>query len=194
MCFLIPALVGLISAILGYLLGKMMSGGNDLNLKSKLEHCETTNENLNTKIYLVERELNELKNKNISSSVDTKLGFISAEGKKKKIAPKKAKEKKITFDSALALAEFGQKVKLDDLKIVEGIGPKIEELYHTAGIKTWKKLSETPVEKSRKILDSAGNRYAIHNPETWAKQAELAYKGKWKELKEYQNSLNAGRV
>ena len=37
-CYLIPALVGLICGILGYLLGKMLSGSNsdDYNYKSEL--------------------------------------------------------------------------------------------------------------------------------------------------------------
>ena len=85
------------------------------------------------------------------------------------------------------------KIKHDDLKIVEGIGPKIEELYHNAGIKTWKALSETPIEKSKEILIEAGERFFIHNPSTWAKQALLAYQGKWQDLKDWQDSLNAGK-
>lgn len=207
MCFLIPLVVGLISALLGYLLGKMLSGGDTINLTNKLDSCQSDKDKLNNKIYLLEKELAELK----SNSNSNKLGIVSNEtktekkpnetkekitkdSKKKKESPKKPKTKKTNFDAALALAEFGQKVKLDDLKIVEGIGPKIEGLYHEAGIKTWKKLSETTVEKSRAILDAAGSRYAIHNPETWAFQAQLAYEGKWKELKELQDSLNAGKT
>lgn len=207
MCFLIPLVVGLISALLGYLLGKMLSGGDTINLTNKLDSCQSDKDKLNNKIYLLEKELAELKN----NSNSNKLGFVSNEtktekkpnetkekitkdSKKKKESPKKPKTKKTNFDAALALAEFGKKVKLDDLKIVEGIGPKIEGLYHEAGIKTWKKLSETAVEKSRAILDAAGSRYAIHNPETWALQAQLAYEGKWKELKELQDSLNAGKT
>jgi len=76
---------------------------------------------------------------------------------------------------------------------VEGIGPKIEELYHNAGIKTWKELSETTVEKSQAILDEAGERFSVHNPATWSKQAELAYQGKWQELKDWQETLDGGK-
>jgi len=86
-----------------------------------------------------------------------------------------------------------KKWKTDDLKIVEGIGPKIEELFHKAGIKTWKALSETSVDRMREILDAAGPSYNIHDPSTWAQQAGLADQGKWDELKKWQDELNAGK-
>jgi len=200
-CFLIPVLVGLISAFLGYLLGKMTAGGSDLNLKSKLKDYEDENEKLNNQLYLLQKEdsrtnstnlqieLNEcisknsklqaeienLKNKHLSHSFVSTPEFI------------------IPFDAELAASVYGKKIKHDDLKIVEGIGPKIEELYHNAGIKTWKALSETPIEKSKEILIEAGERFFIHNPSTWAKQALLAYQGKWQDLKDWQDSLNAGK-
>ena len=44
----------------------------------------------------------------------------------------------------------------DDLKAIEGIGPKIEQLLHNAGIKTWESLANTSVEKIQSILDDAG--------------------------------------
>ncbi len=82
----------------------------------------------------------------------------------------------------------------DDLKIVEGIGPKIEELLHKAGIKTWKALSDTSEGRIKEILDAAGPSYQIHDPSTWAKQAGLADQGKWDELKKWQDELDAGKA
>lgn len=95
------------------------------------------------------------------------------------------------FDPAKAAELFGKKVKKNDLKVVEGIGPKIEELFHAAGIKTWKQLAESSVSKLQKILD-AGENFTLHNPATWPKQASLAFKGKWETLKNWQEELNAG--
>ncbi len=83
--------------------------------------------------------------------------------------------------------------KNDDLKAIEGIGTKIEGLLHDAGIKTWKKLANTPVNKIQDILDKAGKRYALADPGTWPKQAKLASEGKWSELEEYQDYLKGGR-
>ncbi len=81
----------------------------------------------------------------------------------------------------------------DDLKIVEGIGPKIEKLCNDNGIWTWRQLADADVEALRKMLDEAGPNYRISKPETWPKQAELAANGKWDELKEYQEFLLGGR-
>ncbi|MCB0518975.1 MAG: hypothetical protein H6577_22615 [Lewinellaceae bacterium] len=81
----------------------------------------------------------------------------------------------------------------DDLKKVEGIGPKIEKLCNNKGIWTWRQLSQTSVEFLQKMLDEAGPNYRISKPDTWPKQAELAADGKWDELKEYQDFLLGGR-
>ena len=83
--------------------------------------------------------------------------------------------------------------KQDDLKIVEGIGPKIEELLHNAGIKTWKALSEASPASIKEILTAAGPNFQLADPETWPKQAELADAGKWAELEEYQSFLQGGK-
>lgn len=84
-------------------------------------------------------------------------------------------------------------VKPDDLKIVEGIGPKIEQLLKDGGINTWAELAAADVDRLREILDAAGPRYQIHDPSTWPAQAKFADEGKWEELKEYQDMLIGGR-
>lgn len=81
----------------------------------------------------------------------------------------------------------------DDLKAVEGIGPKIEELLHKDGIKTWKALSEATVDRLQRILTDAGKRFQLADPGTWPQQARLAHEGKWDELEELQDVLNGGR-
>ncbi len=77
----------------------------------------------------------------------------------------------------------------DDLKLIEGIGPKIEEVLNKAGIKTWRELAKQEVEQLRTILASAGKRFTMHQPDSWPEQARLAAEGKWKELKELQDRL-----
>ena len=81
----------------------------------------------------------------------------------------------------------------DDLKKIEGVGPKIAELLINGGIDTFAKLSVASVESIQEILDAAGSRYAAHNPSTWPEQAALAAAGQWDELKELQDKLNGGR-
>lgn len=81
----------------------------------------------------------------------------------------------------------------DDLKIIEGIGPKIADILTEAGIATFAQLAETDVEKLSDILAAAGSRYKSHDPGTWPAQARFAAEGKWDELKEYQEMLMGGR-
>ncbi|MBF4505094.1 hypothetical protein IRZ83_00345 [Flavobacterium sp. JLP] len=177
-CILIPVLVGLICAILGYLLGKMNSKKEDslaTSLQEDLDACKANTKNLTAKIAALETEL----------------------AAKAKITPSPQSYVAVTptilFDSALAATVFGKKIKENDLKIVEGIGPKIEALFNEAGIITWHQLSDTSTEKLQSILDAGGENYAIHNPSTWAKQALLAYQGKWQELKDMQEGLLGGK-
>ena len=84
--------------------------------------------------------------------------------------------------------------KKDDLKIVEGIGPKIEELFNNEGIYTFAQLADTSVARMKEILDAAGSRFQIHNPATWADQSALARDGKWDELKKWQDELYKGKL
>jgi predicted flap endonuclease-1-like 5' DNA nuclease len=81
----------------------------------------------------------------------------------------------------------------DDLEVIEGIGPKIAELLHAAGVKRFTELAATPQERLRQILDDAGPRFRIADPGTWPEQADLAANNRWDTLKSLQDSLNAGR-
>ena len=81
----------------------------------------------------------------------------------------------------------------EDLKVIEGIGPKIEELLKTAGINTWSDLADTDAAQLNEILDAAGASFRMHDPGTWPAQARLATNGEWNLLKEYQDELKGGR-
>lgn len=83
--------------------------------------------------------------------------------------------------------------KSDDLSKVEGIGPKINELFQAAGINTFAQLAAASVEQLKQILADAGSNYTSHDPGTWPKQAELAAAGKWDELKAWQDELMGGK-
>jgi len=81
----------------------------------------------------------------------------------------------------------------DDLKKIEGIGPKISDLLNNAGIFTFKQLAGTDVSRLKAILEEAGSRYRTHNPSTWSKQAQMAADGNWEELKAWQDELDGGK-
>lgn len=81
----------------------------------------------------------------------------------------------------------------DDLKLIEGIGPKIEQVLNAGGIYTYAHLSAATVAHIRQMLDQAGAGFRIHHPESWPRQAELARDGKWDELEKWQDELDGGR-
>ena len=80
----------------------------------------------------------------------------------------------------------------DDLKIIEGIGPKIEEILNKHDIYTFAALAETSPIRIVSMLRSAGPRYQIHDPSSWPKQASLAKQGRWQSLEDYKIHIISG--
>ena len=79
----------------------------------------------------------------------------------------------------------------DNLKRIEGIGPKISSVLQGAGITTFTQLAAVDVGQLRQILREAGVRIA--NPTTWPEQAGLAAAGQWDGLEALQATLKGGR-
>ena len=159
--------MGLISAILGYLLGRLFGGG------SSDDSCKEECDRLRAELASCKADL-EKSRTTVASGVAAGASSIA-------------------FDAAAAKAIFGKTIKQDDLTIIEGIGPKIKELFHSNGVNTWKSLGATSVERCQEILNSGGERYKAHNPGTWPKQAQMAYEGKWQELLDWQDVLDGGK-
>ena len=117
--------------------------------------------------------------------------------KSKSIPKAKSKPKAKAKPKAKPKAKTAPKVKVDsvkdDLKKVEGIGPKIQELLNNDGIWSFNQLAKSTIPRLRKILDNAGSRYRMHTPDTWPEQAKMANQGKWKELKTWQDNHKGGR-
>jgi len=90
-----------------------------------------------------------------------------------------------------ASAVLGWDIEPDDLKVVEGIGPTVEELCHGIGIRGWADLAATEVSLLRTMLDDAGARLKVHDPTTWPRQAELLVSGQWAAFKSLTDSLRA---
>ena len=97
---------------------------------------------------------------------------------------KKAATKKTIAKKATA--------KQDDLKKIEGIGPKIAGLLNEAGIYSFAELSKASKKKLADVLGAAGARYRLAKPDTWQEQAKLAAAGKTEELKKLQDELKGG--
>lgn len=142
------------------------------------------------------------KNGHRQSLTEIVIESIVAKGAKKtKAEPKKAAPKKEAAPKAVApkkeaapkkaAAPKATKAKADDLKKVEGIGPKIAQTLNDAGISTFAELAKTAPEKISEIIaDVRGN----HVTDTWPAQAKLAADGKWDELKKWQDELDGGKA
>ena len=75
----------------------------------------------------------------------------------------------------------------DDLCVIEGVGPKVEEILNSNGIYTWRELTQTPTQNITTMLERAG---LTKDPATWPQQAHMADTGQWDELKAYQDILH----
>ncbi|MCE7070963.1 MULTISPECIES: helix-hairpin-helix domain-containing protein [Dyadobacter] len=82
---------------------------------------------------------------------------------------------------------------MEDLKIIEGIGPKIEELLNREGIHTIEQLADTSIIRLAAVLKKAGPRFQIQNPTSWPKQALLAKDQKWDELEELKRLIMSNK-
>ena len=187
LCWLIPLLVGVICAILGYLLGRLFGNSGDGNdYSADLDACNRRNSQLQADLDACRAKLS-AKPAAASSTASMASGFAAGAATAK--APSG-----VSFDAAAAKAAIGKKIKEDDLTVVEGIGPKIKELFHNFDIDTWAKLGAASVDKCQEVLNSGGKRFEIHNPGSWPKQAEMAAQGKWAELKKWQDEHDYGKA
>jgi predicted flap endonuclease-1-like 5' DNA nuclease len=85
----------------------------------------------------------------------------------------------------------GDKPVPDNLRLIEGIGPRISSVLADAGIITFAQLAATGVDRLRQLLADAGVRIAY--PDTWPEQAALAAAGSWEDLRRLQSQLDRGR-
>ncbi len=137
-----------------------------------------------------------VKNGHRQSLTEIVIESIAASGAKK-AAPKKETKKaepKVEAKAAAPKAKPAAKKatgKADDLKKIEGIGPKIASTLVEAGITTFADLAKAkPAAISEIIAGVRGN----HVTDTWPAQAKLAADGKWDELKKWQDELDGGKA
>ena len=105
-----------------------------------------------------------------------------------KVAPK-PKTKAVKVVKAVAPTPAAK----DDLTKIEGIGPKIAEIFAAKGIATFADLSKAKPAALKTILDEAGSRFKMHDPTTWPAQAKLAAAGSWDKLQTLQDELKGGK-
>ncbi|MCM5661890.1 50S ribosomal protein L21 [Galbibacter mesophilus] len=138
-----------------------------------------------------------VKNGHRQSLTEIVIEDIVAKGATKKAAPKKKAEPKAKEEAKPAAKKATTKKstskKGDDLKKIEGIGPKAAEALTNAGVDTYAKLAKKSADEVKEILTEASSTLAHLDPGTWADQAQLAADGKWDELQKWQDELNGGK-
>ena len=188
-CILIPLIVGLLSALLGYLLGKLSSNNN--NDSTDIDFWRNKNAQLEKDLAACKASTSSSKTSSVSSGsgvAGAASDFVASNASAKSVTSR------VVFNAGEAKAIFGKTVKENDLKIVEGIGPKIAELFNDNGINTWTDLASTATSTLQAHLDTKGQRYRVHNPGSWSMQSSLAAEGKWAALKKWQDENDYGKA
>lgn len=214
-CWIWPLIAGVICGILGYLLGRLFGSNNNktidysadleackrktASLQADLDACTRKTASLETELKESNSKLNVAKTAPIAASTTASMASSFAAGAAVTAATPVTNNSDgiiaVPFDAAAAKTAYGKKkVRENDLTIVEGIGPKISELFHNHDIKTWAALANTSIEKCQEVLNSGGKRYEIHRPGTWPMQAEMAALGKWAALKKWQDEHDYGKA
>ena len=91
------------------------------------------------------------------------------------VAAKAVVEKAIGEEAVAVKTVTPKPVRPDDLKRVEGIGPKMEQALRAVGIETFAQLASTPPRELQSTIDAA----KLRSPSvgTWAKQARFLADG-----------------
>ncbi len=173
-CWLIAAFIGVMCGIIGYYWGK--GSGSTIDQTAELKIVRDRNAELQAELKTSRDEASRGSVAPVASN-RTVMGNAPA-----------------NFNALAAKTALGKVVRQDDLKIVEGIGPKIAGMFKEEGIKTWKALSEVSVARCQEILDSGGNRYKIHDPASWPMQAKMCHEGKWGDLAKWQEAHKRGKL
>ena len=139
--------------------------------------------------FLTEIQIESIVASGAKKSASTKKEAAKKETPKKEVV--KAKETKAPAKVKVA-AKKVKTSKADDLKKIEGAGPKAAEALVNAGLDTFAKVAKADPAKLSEILTEASSRLSHLVTTTWPKQAGLAADGKWDELKELQDRLDGG--
>jgi predicted flap endonuclease-1-like 5' DNA nuclease len=200
-------IVLLIAALLGFLIAwllerrrckKLIALKDDeiAGLNARIRKLEEEKKDLNLRISDIEKERQSLKDENRKLDdeiASLRLTIDRLEKEAEALKAKAASGKTEPLLAAMTREAQGappREYKADDLEVVVGIGPKIAKQLIARGITTWKALAETPVSNLREILDKdGGERFRVHNPESWPHQALLLDEGKWDEFRELEDRL-----
>jgi predicted flap endonuclease-1-like 5' DNA nuclease len=173
--------------------------------RQQIQTCQTQIEQLQSTLNQKERRLREqeasteqtkeqmLKQEQTIRDMEAQLDWRQQTINQLKEALAEREDRLQTLEpQATAAKSATVEVKRDDLKRIEGIGPRIAKLLQDAGIVNFEQLAATEVDRLRQILEDA-ELLALADPSTWSEQASLAAAGDSAALEALQEKLKGGR-
>lgn len=94
----------------------------------------------------------------------------------KKATPTVKKTAAVAKKATATVKKTPTKVDVTNLKLISGIGPKMEELLKKEGYNNLQAVAKASLVDLRKVLDTADARYRLLNPESWISDAKAAIK------------------
>ena len=98
----------------------------------------------------------------------------------KKAAPRVVKVKRTSKPKTTR--KPAASAKKDDLKLIYGIGPKMQSILAKEGVTTYAALSKMAKTKLQKIIDESGFAYKSYKANQWTQQAAYASKGQFTQM------------
>jgi predicted flap endonuclease-1-like 5' DNA nuclease len=178
--------------------------------KSKLKLAEKRVLEMESKMKVAEYDLkqsvqkNETLKEDLSICLQSKQDILKKEGisataKDLEIEVNQLKEVNLNLRMELEECQsiprksFELNREKDDLKQIEGIGPKLESVFNKAGILTFEQLSNSDESRIKQILFDASPNFKFQDAKSWLYQATLAKNGDWKALLKWQEEHKMGK-
>lgn len=114
-----------------------------------------------------------VKGKNKVKKAPAKKKTVVKKSTAKKATPKKTVSKK----AAVKKVVIKKTTVKNDLKVIKGIGPKMEKLLNEAGITSYEQIAKLPLRDLNQVLTNAGIvNLKMYNTSAWKAQAKLEAK------------------
>lgn len=81
----------------------------------------------------------------------------------------------------------------EDLRFIQGLGARIQELLNEKGVKSFVDLAKASQASVKAVLEQAGPRFKNQDPKPLIEQAKLVKAEKWSELESLQAELMKGK-
>lgn len=109
--------------------------------------------------------------------------------KTKKKASKKSTKKSATKEMVTPkVVEIPSTEKKDDLKVIKGIGPVLEQSLNDLGITAFEQIAKMTIKDMTALLNSNGINAKIYDLSGWKIQSKLALKGDMEAVKNWKRS------